>query len=112
MIHEIKICNPKIKVLVSTIHKIHYLLSIVFSEELRQILYSISSSMCDIRSNFKVILNILQGMKLSRNSFVRGEKKMGIMNLGCICYINAVLQQLQMIEPFRYGIISVEKVDK
>lgn len=34
---------------------------------------------------------------LKRNSIQRGNKKMGILNLGCICYINAVIQQLEMI---------------
>lgn len=50
----------------------------------------------------------MNNVKLSRNSKLRGRDKMGILNLGCICYINSVIQQLEMIEPFRVGIISTE----
>jgi len=32
----------------------------------------------------------------------------GIKNLGCICYMNSILQQFYMIPTFRYGILSVE----
>ena len=31
----------------------------------------------------------------------------GLRNLGCICYMNSLMQQFFMIEPFRYGILSV-----
>ena len=65
-----------------------------------------SYSFCDFESNFKMISKILENLQLSRNSSVRGKVKMGMMNLGCICYINSVIQQLEMIEPFRTGIIS------
>lgn len=50
----------------------------------------------------------MDSTNLKRNSQHRGKKKMGILNLGCICYINAILQQLEMIEPFRRGIIATE----
>ena len=30
----------------------------------------------------------------------------GIRNLGCICYMNSLMQQFFMIKPFRYGILS------
>lgn len=32
----------------------------------------------------------------------------GIKNLGCICYMNAMLQQFFMIPQFRYGILTVD----
>ena len=31
----------------------------------------------------------------------------GLQNLGCICYMNSLMQQLYMIEPIRYGVLSV-----
>ena len=30
----------------------------------------------------------------------------GLKNLGCICYMNSILQQMYMVPPFRYAIIS------
>jgi hypothetical protein len=65
-----------------------------------------SASMCDIGSNLTVVTKIMDNLHPSRNSHIRGRNKMGIYNLGCICYINSVVQQLQMIDPFRRGIIS------
>lgn len=32
----------------------------------------------------------------------------GIKNLGCICYMNAMLQQFYMTPPFRYGIMMAD----
>lgn len=37
-----------------------------------------------------------------RNNFV------GIRNLGCICYMNSILQQFFMIKPFRSLIMSLQ----
>ena len=65
-----------------------------------------SFSFCDFESNFNMISKILENLQLSRNSSVRGTTKMGMLNLGCTCYINSVIQQLEMIEPFRTGVIS------
>lgn len=32
----------------------------------------------------------------------------GLKNFGCICYMNALLQQFYMIEPFRYGLLALD----
>mmetsp|Transcript_36080 Transcript_36080/g.55404 ORF Transcript_36080/g.55404 Transcript_36080/m.55404 type:complete len:128 (+) Transcript_36080:4708-5091(+) len=32
----------------------------------------------------------------------------GLKNLGCICYMNSILQQLYMIPPFRKAMLEVE----
>jgi len=64
--------------------------------------------MCGNIYNLSLVGQIMSNIHLSRNSVSRGDKKMGIMNLGCICYINSVLQQLEMILPFRKGIIVAE----
>jgi ubiquitin C-terminal hydrolase len=69
-----------------------------------------TNNICDIEYSLQLMIKIMEQTNLKRNSIHRGKKKMGIMNLGCICYINAVLQQLEMIEPFRKGIIGTEVV--
>lgn len=40
---------------------------------------------------------------------MNGGRYVGLRNLGCICYMNALMQQLFMIEPLRYGILSVDR---
>lgn len=67
-----------------------------------------SSSICDLEYGLRLAISIMDSTSLRRNSQHRGRKKMGILNLGCICYINAILQQLEMVEPFRRGIIATE----
>lgn len=45
------------------------------------------------------------------NPVEQGRSKLGyvgIKNLGCICYMNSILQQFYMIPTFRYGILSAE----
>ena len=32
----------------------------------------------------------------------------GLKNIGCICYINSIMQQLFMIKPFRKAMLEVE----
>jgi ubiquitin C-terminal hydrolase len=76
------------------------------SEDIRLVLYRMSSSLCDFQANLRIIRNVMDGLKLSKNSTQRKGKKMGMVNLGCTCYINSVIQQLQNIPPFRNGIIS------
>lgn len=36
------------------------------------------------------------------------QKYVGLKNLGCICYMNAMMQQYFMIPAFRYNILSVD----
>jgi ubiquitin carboxyl-terminal hydrolase 34 len=36
------------------------------------------------------------------------QKYVGLRNLGCICYMNSMLQQFFMIPAFRYGLLSVD----
>jgi ubiquitin C-terminal hydrolase len=36
------------------------------------------------------------------------DSMVGLYNMGCICYINAMLQMLNSIEPFRNGIMMIE----
>ncbi|RYE98641.1 MAG: hypothetical protein EOO41_02140, partial [Methanobacteriota archaeon] len=35
----------------------------------------------------------------------------GLRNLGCICYMNALMQQFFMMEPFRYGLLSLRDAE-
>lgn len=36
------------------------------------------------------------------------QKYVGLKNLGCICYMNSMLQQFFMIPAFRYNLLAVE----
>lgn len=36
------------------------------------------------------------------------QKYVGLRNLGCICYMNAMMQQFFMIPAFRYNVLSVD----
>jgi ubiquitin C-terminal hydrolase len=42
------------------------------------------------------------------NSSERVQKYVGIRNLGCICYMNSMLQQFFMIPSFRYNLLCVD----
>lgn len=53
-----------------------------------------------------VLAFLMKGLKISHNSHIRTEKKMGLLNLGCTCYINATLQQLFMINNFKKCILE------
>lgn len=53
----------------------------------------------------------MEGVTINRNSQVRKNPRMGLFNLGAICYVNATLQQLFMIQPFRKAIIETDLKD-
>jgi ubiquitin carboxyl-terminal hydrolase 34 len=36
------------------------------------------------------------------------QRYVGLKNLGCICYMNAMMQQFFMIPAFRYNLLSVD----
>lgn len=38
----------------------------------------------------------------------RPQSYVGLRNLGCICYLNSMLQQFFMIPAFRYNLLSVD----
>jgi uncharacterized UBP type Zn finger protein len=38
----------------------------------------------------------------------RHQDYVGIRNLGCICYLNSMLQQFFMIPAFRYNLLAVD----
>ena len=42
------------------------------------------------------------------NSVESRQKFCGLKNLGCICYMNAMMQQFFMIPTFRYNLLSVD----
>ena len=37
-----------------------------------------------------------------------GQKYVGLRNLGCICYMNSMMQQFFMIPAFRYNLLCVD----
>ena len=38
----------------------------------------------------------------------RYQKYVGLRNLGCICYMNSMMQQFFMIPAFRYNLLCVD----
>jgi ubiquitin carboxyl-terminal hydrolase 34 len=38
----------------------------------------------------------------------RSQKYVGLRNLGCICYMNSMMQQFFMIPTFRYNLLGIE----
>jgi ubiquitin carboxyl-terminal hydrolase 34 len=38
----------------------------------------------------------------------KAQKYVGLRNLGCICYMNSMLQQFFMIPSFRYNMLCVD----
>jgi len=42
------------------------------------------------------------------NSVESRQKFCGLKNLGCICYMNAMMEQFFMIPTFRYNLLSVD----
>lgn len=69
-------------------------------------LYRISNKLCSIDFNLNLLRTIMDGVNINKNSQIRKHARMGLFNLGCICYINSTIQQLFMIKPFRNAIIS------
>ncbi|EGR29725.1 ubiquitin carboxyl-terminal hydrolase family protein, putative, partial [Ichthyophthirius multifiliis] len=78
--------------------------------------YQLLKSLCkDCPSNLNILIqdglaNILQKLP-NYNLNIRAREirsecgYVGIYNLGCICYMNAMLQQFYMVPTFRYGIL-------
>ena len=38
----------------------------------------------------------------------KAQKYVGLKNLGCICYMNSMLQQFFMVPSFRYNLLTVD----
>ena len=70
-------------------------------------IYRISNKLCPVSFNLEMISDLMQGLTLHKNSTLRNQGKMGLFNLGAICYINSTIQQLFMIRPFREAILSI-----
>ena len=77
-------------------------------EEVRVAAYNLSQAHISVDSRLMLLQSVMDSVELTRNSKPRNARGMGLMNLGATCYINAVLQQLNQIEPFRRGIIATE----
>ena len=105
LLNTIKIYQPEIYI--SPDNFIKLLNQKCYNNQTRNALYQISNKICDVEYNLNVLKEVMNGIKVSKNSIVRGQKHMGLFNLGCICYINSTIQQLFMIEAFRHAIISI-----
>mmetsp|Transcript_44261 Transcript_44261/g.32249 ORF Transcript_44261/g.32249 Transcript_44261/m.32249 type:complete len:95 (-) Transcript_44261:2000-2284(-) len=44
----------------------------------------------------------------SHNTEKQQQRYVGLRNLGCICYMNSMLQQFFMIPAFRYNLLCVD----
>ena len=42
------------------------------------------------------------------SSFERSQEYVGLKNLGCICYMNSMMQQFFMVPNFRYNLLCVD----
>lgn len=42
------------------------------------------------------------------NTTEQKQKFVGLKNLGCICYMNSMMQQFYMIPAFRYNLLCVD----
>ena len=49
----------------------------------------------------------VQTATLSSREGISSSGYVGLRNLGCTCYMNALMQQFYMCEPLRYGLLSV-----
>jgi len=55
-----------------------------------------------------LIFNVLESLPAKLRKPSPKESMVGLYNTGCICYINAMLQMLNSVEPFRNGIMMAE----
>ena len=76
---------------------------IIFVEFLNRTIYSKDTSLC-WRTQRKQDWGMASNLKLEKSAtgFV------GLKNIGCICYMNSIMQQLYMIPSFRKAILEVE----
>ena len=44
----------------------------------------------------------------SQDTFERSQDYVGLRNLGCICYMNSMMQQFYMIPALRYNLLCVD----
>lgn len=58
----------------------------------------------------KLILPILDTIPFKPRKPSTKDLMVGLYNPGCICYINAMLQMLNICQPFRNGMIMSEPV--
>lgn len=58
-----------------------------------------------------LVTNVLEGLPAKLRKPSPKESMVGLYNMGCICYINAMLQMLNSVEPFRNGVMMAEVSD-
>jgi ubiquitin carboxyl-terminal hydrolase 34 len=51
---------------------------------------------------------VLDDWKYAPSGLTKSEKYVGIRNLGCICYMNSMLQQLYHVPAFRYQLLRAD----
>lgn len=61
----------------------------------------------DVSGLFKYLSDFIQLVEPKKPSSIRNYF-VGLYNLGCICYMNAILQQFYMTPEFRYALLGIE----
>lgn len=80
------------------------IITALVKEDITTCIYLIQDCLLPIREKIPA----LDSWANSVNNYERSELGyIGLKNLGCICYINSMLQQFFMISPFRNAIITV-----
>ena len=58
--------------------------------------------------NSKNRINYCQQNNLNKQKKPKAFNHVGLKNIGCICYLNSILQQMYMVPSFRYAIMSAD----
>lgn len=70
------------------------------------LLYRSNPSDCEFIET--LIVNVMESLPAKLRKPSTKDSMVGLYNMGCICYINAMVQMLNSVEPFRNGIMMAE----
>ena len=76
------------------------------SQRISELLSSIEKELAQSQQESGSKHSYLDMMHRSESSKGRSEGYVGLKNLGCICYMNSIMQQIYMVPTFRYAILQ------